>query len=89
MLGVAPGPVSAISYGASIDIPSTDAAASENGASRRLKIFSIIATVGVDSGQAVPAAAPLARVTRSRNNERRRRNISFTTSFPASFTNLR
>jgi hypothetical protein len=46
MLGVAPGPLSAISYGASIDIPSTDAAASENGASRRLKFFSIIAIVG-------------------------------------------
>jgi hypothetical protein len=46
MLGVAPGPLSAISYGASIDIPSTDAAASENGFSRRLNFFSIIAIVG-------------------------------------------
>jgi hypothetical protein len=46
MLGVTPGPVSAISYEASIDIPSTDAAASENGVSRRLKFFSIIEIVG-------------------------------------------
>jgi hypothetical protein len=88
MLGVAPGPVLANAYGASIDAVSTD------GARRRIplpgaEIFLVVDDRGGDSGQAMPAAAPLARVTRSRNNERRRRNISFTTSFPASFTNLR
>jgi hypothetical protein len=88
MLGVTPGPVSAISYGASIDALSTD------GPRRRIplpdaEIFLVVDDRGSDSGQAMPAAAPLARVTRSRNNEQRRRNISFTTSFPASFTNLR